>query len=380
MLGEPVSEQNPKSDRTPQKPRITTQQNNPSSKIPNVSSLEDIVGLNAEGDEKGNIQKALERVLTREQLVLIETEVRIGKIRLKDGGKIDIPDEMDTDDDEIAQWQLREGVLDAKKFAGVRMVVFNARDRVPEGCPADLMERDRSGEYDAFSNTTFTDISNTWDFLYDKYQPSWVQQNLRHELRHGVVSSLDQERHVQTENELRRVVDQRRLRALDPELARQLGYLDELHSQYFDVLEGDISGHSSFRALDSQFYSIEDNGTHQEVASSTPEGREAAKDLFLHLQGLVLMKRMNEQLDNRGDIDNLTVGAGVIIATERSLTEVDNKVKALWQGAMQDPDIHNKFYTFISSYEPAITGNTPVVTQELRDVLLTTPGTAMLEQ
>lgn len=332
------------------------------------------LGGSSESD-KVNITKTLEQVLTREQLDLMETERGIGKISLKDDGKIDIPDDKGETDSETLLWQAKEGVIDAKKYNGTLAVVFNARKRVPEGCPADLMARGRSGEYHASSNIAFTDLSNTFNFLTDKYEPSWEQQILRHELRHGMVSTLDQKRHEETESELRRVVDQELLRTSDPELARQLGYLDELHSQYLDVIDGDVYGHSAFREIDSPFSSIEGKGTHLEVASTTTEGKEAAKDLFLHLQGIILLKRMNEQtIDPREDIDNLAIGAGAVLSTERSLIEADNKIKSLWQGAMKDPDVVENFKTFIKTYEPSVRDNTPIVSQELQATLFPAKG------
>ncbi|GEM_PF-3266570 len=335
---------------------------------PKKEGLEDETSLM---DQSKTIEKSLEQILTKEQLSLIATEAKIGKVTLGDDGKINITGATEEASEDIAQWQLKNGVLDARKFIGINIVVFNSRVIVPEGCPVDLKEEGRSGEYDAFSNTTFTDLSNTWDHLYDKWQPSWAQQNLRHEVRHGLVSSLDQARYTQNNTNLRRVVDQDHLNATNPELARQLGYLDEIHSQYFDVIEGEIEGHSSFRTLDSQFYSIEGNGTHPEVASSTPEGQEVVKSLFYHIQGFILLKRMSEQiLGDRPDIINLISGVGVVLATERSLQEANNKIRSLWQNAQSIQNIGNKFNEFLNSYQPSASGNTPVVTPELRDILV----------
>lgn len=316
---------------------------------------------------------SLERILSKDQRDVLERDSEIEKISLAADGKINLPQTRGHVDDEgLSEWRSREGIIDAKMFHGASILIYNAHTVIPEGCP-NLREKNRSAEYDPYTKTCYVDLSDSYDFLDYRYRPEWIQQYVRHELRHHLVAIQDQKYGEQIGQQERRNVDWDHMNKRNPEGVRQLAYLDELHSQYFDALEGEIDGRDCFRKSDSRIYSVADSGPHIEVASQTPEGKAATKELFYFLQGMLLLKRMSEQkkLSSNTEIETLTKAAGVVLATERSVTDAKTKVELTWKEITSNPETHESFKDYLATYVPESTGmnNTPEITEELRKTL-----------
>jgi len=229
----------------------------------------------------------------------------------------------------------------------------------------------RSGEYHPDAKICFVDLSNSWDFLNEHYNPSWVEEYVRHELRHGLVENEDEKYGIKNAEKARRNLDWDYIKKNNPEEAQELAYLDELHSQYFDALEGAIDGKDCFRKIESRFYSVAGEGSHLEIASQIPEGKEAARNLFYCLQGMLLLKRMTESIEvySKSEIENLTSAAGVALATERSISIAGRKVKLIWDKIISNSITKDSFGNYIKKYNPDYSGNTPEITKELKEVL-----------
>ena len=79
--------------------------------------------------ERTPVVQALERILTPEQRQLIQTEKEIGLLGLDEHAKIILP-RAGEDNDAVLAWKAKEGVLDAKSYQGVTMVIFrNGKSR-----------------------------------------------------------------------------------------------------------------------------------------------------------------------------------------------------------------------------------------------------------
>lgn len=262
-------------------------------------------------------------------------------------------------------------MLDAVCINGTLLVVFNAHDGIPDGL-RNVFEMGRAGEYDPNINIAYTDISNTYSHLEERYQPQWVEHNARHELRHALVAQQDARQSKQQSIPLRRLLDDDNLRNTDPDGLRQLSYLDELHAQFLDVVEGDIQGHTSFRTLDSPFYSTEASGTHADVSSTNPDVQGQTRELFFLLQGFILLNRMVENqpsLQSR-DVEKVSYAAGAILATERGVVHAVQKIQQIWNIARGDEEICAQFKDYIDKYQPSTHNNTPVLDDNLRHVLM----------
>ncbi|MFA5729926.1 MAG: hypothetical protein WC938_01745 [Candidatus Paceibacterota bacterium] len=321
-------------------------------------------GFFLEDQEKN--KNDLETILSPEQFKFLEKEKAVRELTLSSDGKINASEENQAIAEKVQLWKSKEGVIDVSSLDGILMVVYNSGEKVPEGC-RDLRTieshggKSRAGEYNPEDNVCSIDISGTYSFLEDKYRAEWVQQTMRHELRHGLVNHED----IKYGNEIgkpsRRDFDEK---LLNPEDYVQLTYLDELHSQYFDVLEGDIEGKNSFRTIESDFYTTAGSGNHSEISSGTEEGKESAKEIFYILQGFIISKRMTEKESHSEmseKIDEMSMAAGVVLATERSLSRASDKIKKIWNKLVTNEEFKNKISQFLKEYKPEPTGanNTP---------------------
>lgn len=327
-------------------------------------------------DSARTSKEFLEKIFSKEQIELLESESEIEKISLDNNGKIiraEIIEEFKRDD--FKDWKNKEGVIDVGEFNNILVVIYNANEKIPDGCP-DLRKRNhaghiRSGEYYPDTKICFVDLSGSWDFLNDHYNPSWIEEYVRHELRHGLVDAEDEKYGVKTGGKARRNLDWEYLKKNNPEEARGLAYIDELHSQYFDALEGAIEGKDCFRKIESRFYSVAGEGPHLKIAAETLEGKKATEDMFYHLQGMLLLKRMTESKETafKDEIENLTKAAGISLATERSITDAKDKVKLIWNKIISNSAIKEEFDKFIEKYKPSYLDNTPEITGKLKKVL-----------
>jgi len=324
-----------------------------------------------ETEKRGEIDQMLQEILSDEQIEILHIEQGIGKICLSEDAKIIAPSNITDSNNQVNEWLAKDHVLDATCINGTLLVVFNAHKGIPEGL-RNVYEMGRAGEYDPTTNTAYTDISNTYSHLEEQYQPQWVEQNARHELRHALLAQQDAKVSTQQGIPLRRLLDDDHLRNTDPEGLRQLAYLDELHAQFLDVVEGDIQGHTSFRSLDSEFYSTEASGTHTDVSSTNPEVQDQTRDLFYLLQGFILLNRMIENQSglHTADVIRLSYAAGAVLATERGVEQAVQKIQQIWNIVREDKVMCRQLIDFIDKYQPSSYDNTPLVDDNLRKVLI----------
>lgn len=321
-------------------------------------------------------EEFLRSIFDENQLEFFKKEAELSRLTLDDNGRIVLPEKQDPIESEtIKQWKNKEGVLDAREIYGSLVIVYNTSEKVPEGAPdlrkANHAGRSRSGEYHPDTKICYVDLSNSWSFLDDKYIPAWIQQYVRHELRHHLVSAEDERYSTESGKQERRNMDWHSLKEREPEKATQLAYLDELHSQYFDALDGEIEGRNCFRTIDSTFYSIEGQGPHLEIAAHEASGKEAAKALFYYLQGLLLIRKMSASGDVavKSQVESLTNAAGVVLGTERSMMAAAAKIKLIWEKLTSNSEMKKSFEKYIATYTPHVGDNTPEITSELKNVL-----------
>jgi len=196
--------------------------------------------------------------------------------------------------------------------------------------------------------------------------PSFLQQFIRHELRHHLVAREDERISAEEGLPERRNIDWEEILAQDPEKARELAYLDELHSQYFDAIDGARDGRGCFRTIDSEFYSVAGQAAHRELGAETQEGKQAVEELFYLSQGFLLLKMMGEQ--NADFVQRMSPAIkafGVLLGTERSVESAQQKGKEILQAVNNDKQLMGSFQNFLSNYEPNPTTNTPVISDGL---------------
>lgn len=314
---------------------------------------------------------SLEGILNPEQRRFMQKELVARSLVLDQEGKIDLSPGVRDGEEMVDIWKKKEGVIDAIMCDGSMIVIYNSDKRVPEGC-RDLRHIEshngigRGGEYNPETEVCSVDISNTWDYIENRYEATWAQQIARHELRHAFVHHLDMERFrtLQKPSSRNLHVDQ-----LNLEDYQQLAYLDELHGQFMDAIEGAIEGVTSFRKIEENFYSTALQGDHLKVASNTNEGKEAAATIFLVLQIFILSQRMREvmslpTIDDK--IDTICVAAGAVLATERSLQAALTKLQALLALLQSDKQYMSQMKTFLTEYTPSLySDNTPEITPKL---------------
>jgi len=323
---------------------------------------------NISGNEKyQDLMKAgIFEILTEEQRKIIATEKEIGSITLSREGKIVSGKAKTENDKRCTEWLQKKGVLSALLVNNVLVVIYNTDIILPDGVQ-NLKEKGRAGEFDVEQMATFTDISGSFSYIEEKYKPEWVQQNVRHEIRHAIVAQQDEIFSQRSNKKGRRLLDREELYGQNQEELRQLSYLDELHSQFLDVVEGDIDGHTSFRTIDSRFYSTETEGRHIDVASSTDEGKRQCESLFYKLQGMILLKRMEESgIAKTSDFDTHIYAVGAILATERSLLAAENKINTIWSKLMENKELREGVDGFVSDFESDPGKNIPEITPELK--------------
>ncbi len=316
-------------------------------------------------------RKDIASIVSPEQFKFIGVEYQIRSLSLESSGKIKWA-HADPSSPGLEEWAVKEGVIDCAEYQGVTLIVYNSHHKIPDGC-RNLREEGRSGEYNPERDVAFVDLFNTYDFLNEKFDATWVQQTARHELRHGLVNHLDIEHAIRVGKPSCRDRDEE---VLDPEELQQLGYLDELHSHYLDVLEGEVLGKKAFRSFEEEFYSIVKRGSHREVASSTAEGQKVGTRLFTVLQGFVVAKRMLETLSSTPlveKIDNLSMAAASVVATERTLASAHEKVRQLWSLVTGDPEYSQQMKLFLSNFHPEEhpSDNIPELSNDLRHLLET---------
>ena len=297
------------------------------------------------------------QVLTQEQTIT--------KIQLNSEAQIQIPgyqEDLATRKDELNEWRQKEGTLDVKELFGALIIIYNGNIEIPHECP-DLREKTQqrqpmSGQYYPDKKNTYIDISNTWDFLNNRYEPSWVEQFIHHEIRHHLINLQDEEYSNKSGTKGNRNLDNEALEEEDPESLMQLQYLDELHSQFFDALEGFTEGTSYFRTLDSKFYTVENEGPHTQIASTTEKGKDYTKKLFYIIQGMLLINNANDS--NR--TKTVSQAFGAILSTTRTIKEAALKGEKLWRFLVSDSKIKHQFIDFLTNYKPNAKNNTPEIT------------------
>lgn len=308
-----------------------------------------------------------EDLLDPEQRAFFQRELVIRELALESSGKIQWPREGQVDEDRLAEWRARPGVIDATTYEGMVLVIFNAHVQIPEGCniqrPNDTYPH-FGGTYNPETDVCSVDISETWDYIHEVYKADWNQQFARHELRHGLVTHEDR-RVTQRSG----VPSERNIHGelIDPEALRQLAYVDELHGQFFDGLEGEVGG---LKSLDTAFYSIVATGTHLEVATQLPGQQANVREIFSILQSCIFAQRMAEKSDQPDLLRRVTgfsVAAGVLLGTERSLDAVHEKLNHLWNRFLSDDTLKHAMQSFLLTYTPTpYVNDAPQLTEELR--------------
>lgn len=301
---------------------------------------------------------------------LLSLEERIGAITLDPDGTINFNNNLEAKtSDRAEEWKKKEGVIDVKEFEGAVIVVFNSNEKIPEGCP-DLVAKSRSGEYDPETKVCYVDLSNSWSFLHDKYIPSDLEHYVRHELRHHLVNILDSEFNKINNLQQHRYHDWDKIKETNEDTAIQLAYLDELHSQYFDLIEGDIFGKSFFVKIDSEFYTIAKKGTHLEVATTKPENAEVVLELFSNIQASILIYWANKETKSKENVLDMVRSVGAVLATERSLADALVKIKNIIKQVFASVEIKENTSLYLKTYKPKAGENMPVVDQILSDVII----------
>ncbi|MBW2982198.1 hypothetical protein KY343_04935 [Candidatus Woesearchaeota archaeon] len=326
------------------------------------------------------IQDLVGRIFNDRQLFLLELEKEVDKINIDDDGKIIVPNYDPNLEERATAWREKKGVIDVKDIFGALVIAYNSHIETPEGCPNMRAEteagRRSNGQYYPTIRTCYIDFHHYWDCFDEKWKPSYSSGDLRHELRHHLVTTEDDKYSEETGKNARRHIDFEGVSVHDSEELRQLAYLDELHSQYFDAIEADIIGWDYFMKIDSKTYfgtKEEDvEGPLKDIASSTPEGKKAAEELFYHIQGMILLRKMTqqEQYNFSEDIELATRAAGVALATERNIQDAKQKFELIWEHAMNNPEIKQGFSKFLETYKPHYPDwNAPVITPELKETL-----------
>jgi hypothetical protein len=319
-------------------------------------------------------ENAIESILSPEQVRFLERDRTLEQLCLNPDATIGFLETIQEETDELRSWRSKEGVIDAGIVEGVIIIVFNADKKVPEGC-RDLRvvegpeARIRSGEYDSEKNICSIDISDSWSYAFNTYSPELLSPIVRHEVRHGLVTLEDRRYVAQTKKPgIRNIEDT----LIEPEELRQLTYLDELHSQYFDLLEGSVQGKTSFRSIDSNFYSTLGRGSHTEVATTRDELKEVTMEIFYILQACDLSQRMSEAEPGvlARKIRDVTASIGAVLGTERSLLAVREKVTRLFAILRTDEAYCCQIEAFLSRYKATFfeNDNTPLLTPELLSV------------
>lgn len=307
-----------------------------------------------------------ESVLSPEQERLLARESELSAITLKENGEIQLGTQSQ-ETEQVTSWKQKEGVIDVQEYDGALIIVYNAQEKIPDGCP-DLRGK-RSGEYDPETKICYVDLTDSWSFLEDKYIPSSLEQYVRHELRHHMVNTVDTEYDVQNASQENRYKYFDNLKAQDEEKAMQLAYLDELHSQYFDAVDGALEGRDYFTNLSAEFYTIHSKGSHSEVATSKIENREMVAKLFVGLQASLLLQWANKKSDKEDFANNGVRSIGVVLATERSLDTAAQKIEQLLQKMIGDPEVKQNLETFLQTYTPQTGYNMPVLNEEIKRAL-----------
>jgi hypothetical protein len=310
--------------------------------------------------------QTLNEILSPRQQELVQRESEISQISLDPDGKIRLPE--DTHKlvpRSVTDQCTKPGVIDAQSYDGALIMVYNSKKQTPEGAP-DLFKKGRSGEYDPQAKTAYVDIADTYDYLDEKYQPQWVEQYARHEVRHHLVNIEDELRGEQRQIGMDAILSE------DPDKAHQLAYLDELHSLYFDALDGETYGRNYFRTIDSTVPTTVETAHHRKAASTTETGQQIASEIFCYLQALILLSRMNVSGEIKSNINEIVTGAGTVLATERTLANASDKLKIILEKALKgNHELWKQFQIFVASYQPDTDKNkdTPEVTEEFKKVL-----------
>lgn len=379
--GEPRIQQN----EIEQKAGETKESDNLPSSSPKITEQE-IIKLQQEDEEKlsqarrelGIIEDektdpGFAEILNKEQKEFLTQDSNLSNLSLSDQGTLEGLDNIE-DSTEAQVWRQKEGVLDAKVIEGALVIIYNANEKLPEGCP-DFSERShggmpRSAEYHPDTKLCFIDLTDSWSFLEDRYKPPLLQQFVRHELRHHLVALEDERISTKEGSQERRNVNWEDILAQDPGKARELAYLDELHSQYFDAIDGARDGRKCFRTIDSEFYSVAGEASHRELGAETKEGQQAVEELFYLLQGFLLLKMMSEQQAESAERVSAAVNTfGVLLGTERSIESALQKGKEIWRTINSDEQLMTSLHNFLSNYEPNPAYNTPVSSDALQNLL-----------
>jgi hypothetical protein len=326
-------------------------------------------------------QDFLRGIFNERQLAFLDLEAEVAKITVDGEGKVVIPNYDPSLEDRATSWRDKANVIDAKEAFGALILVYDASDSyiTPDGCP--FMGREDAAQYNPTNETcyiNFGDAKNR-NSLTHRFEAQREVEAVQHELRHHLVK-LEDDRHYARTGEARRDVEYLHIDLKDLSLegcneARQLTYLNELHSYFFGILDRQEEKDDSL-ASKRMYFKVANHASalwerHQDLFSHDPEVQEATMDLYHHIQGMILLKRMSEQDPSclGEDLDLTLRATGVALATERSVSEARDKVKQIYRYAVSKLGAEKALPKFIDSYDPPYITNTPEITPELKEAL-----------
>lgn len=294
---------------------------------------------------------------------ITDSEKAISALKIDERGHMAGLPALETDDPMAENIKQKRGVIDARLVMGCLIAVYNSNEEIPDGFP-DLNSQNRSAEYDPENNIIYVDLSDSWSFLNDKYQPETLSPFVSHELRHHFVKLQDKKVEAAIG-----VPEVSRYEPDGSEKFYQLAYLDELHSQFFDYISG--RDQSGFESPDAEFYSTAGRGKHWEIASKDPATGERAKELVYYLQAFILLKEAAKQEELKEDIvvDYVVRRAGAALAASRSIEQAISLLKNQWSDVMREENIKSKVKSHLLTYQQSYERHTPELSDELKSII-----------
>lgn len=331
--------------------------------VEEIKPQPDVVKEEGSIELQGRRQNEVAESLIRETA---DAEKAISAVKLNDKGGIEGLPRQETNQS-VESMRQKDGVIDVGLLTGCMVVVFNSNEKIPEGFP-DLRSQNRSAEYDPENNIVYVDLSDSWSFLNDKYQPEGLSSFVSHELRHYLVKETDGK--VKTETGLD---EASRYEPQESEEFFQRAYLDELHSQFFDYISG--RGQAGFESPDSDFYSARGRGMHWELASDNPEVQEKTRELVKYTQAFILLNEMIRQEEASGEpkedivVDYILCRAGATLGTARSVDRALVLLKNQWAEITKEGNIKPRLESYISTYQRNYEKHTPELSDDLMAII-----------
>lgn len=220
----------------------------------------------------------------------------------------------------------REGIISRVVQDRLTIIAYNSRIKLPEGCP-NLEKKERPAEYDPVSRTCYLDYWDSWNYAEDEYQPSQYSSAARHEVRHDLVTAVDST--ILETTGYRR----NRQRTLKPTINPELAYLDEIHSKFFDVIEGEWI--DTFKSIDSKTYHVLATGSHLEITKDQVSPRDLAQFLGI-IQRLVVASELARATDRFQSITKWVYEAGLAIAVSPNVITAINLMSVRLESVLQE--------------------------------------------